>query len=484
MRLSSLFPQTFWGRMVLVCLGSLILFKLIVSPTANHWTHVILNRNFVFNEVRLLTAHAGIMASRVKPGRIVDTQGLQIGDERFNIQLSGTNPHVLNGNSEMAHNLKERLEKSFREEGILFSDLTVNFQIISGNLFKSDRTFQESGSHARSEDFPLISIFLMPADFQVEVAYCRPDGVWIRFSHTLNVISQDIFWIQIACAVLELVFVAACLVLFLFWLLRPLRDLILAAETFGKNREVAPLRTDVGPSEVREAAAAFNHMRQSICHTLDERERIITAMSHDLRTPLTRIRLRLEQVDQVPLREKLCRDVDTLCDTLNGTIELLRSMRKPEEGVPPLKVMPFLKTLVENHQDVGQDVTLFGGTEASVASDIRRFGSCVENLVENALRYGGATSIHVRDDGTWVYIDVRDNGPGIPEDSIEQVFEPFVRLERSRNPKTGGHGLGLSIAKYTACQSGGDLILSNLPGGGLSARLIFPACHDEQPACH
>ena len=98
----------------------------------------------------------------------------------------------------------------------------------------------------------------------------------------------------------------------------------------------------------------------------------------------------------------------------------------------------------------------------------------MEKLVENALRYGGATSIHVRDDGTWVYIDVRDNGPGIPEDSIEQVFEPFVRLERSRNPETGGHGLGLSIAKYTACQSGGDLILSNLPGGGLSARLISP----------
>ncbi len=478
MKFSRLVPQTFFGRMVLFCLCSLILFKIIVSPTANHWTHVILNRNFVFNEVRLLTAHAGIMASRVKLDRVASSR--QVGDERFNIQLSATDPHVPDGTSDMAQNLKQRLEKSFREEKIDFSSLSVNFQVISGDPFNSEDSFQQRTSQHRSEAFPIISFFLMPADFQVEVAYRRPDGVWIRFSHMLNVISQDIFWIQFACAVLEVIFVTVCLVLFLFWLLRPLRNLILAAEHFGKNREVSPLRTDVGPSEVREAAAAFNHMSLRIRHTFDERERILAAMSHDLRTPLTRIRLRLEQVDQVSLREKLCRDVDTLRDTLNGTIELLRSMREADEVAQPLKVMPLLKTLVENRQDVGQNVTLFGETDASVALDVRRFGSCVENLVENALRYGGATTVHVHDDGVWLHIDVRDNGPGIPEDKMEQVLEPFVRLEPSRNPGTGGHGLGLSIAKHTARQSGGDLVLGNLPGGGLSARLMFPVCHDPE----
>ena len=473
MNFSRLLPRTLFGRLALFCLGSLVLFKLIVAPTTNHWTHVILNRNFAYNEVRLLSAHASMMA-RVKSDKKVSSSTMQVGDELFNIQFSATDPHVPDGISQMARKLKARLEKSLHEEGIPFSDLSVNFQVISGDLFRSRDRIGADGPLSRSERFPLISLFLMPTDFQVEVAYRRPDGVWVRFSHMLNVISQDMFWIQFACAILELIFVAGCLLLFLFWLLRPLRDLILAAELFGKNREVAPLRTDVGPAEVREAAAAFNHMSRRIRRTFDERERILTAMSHDLRTPLTRIRLRLEQVEQDGLREKLCRDVDALRDTLNSTIELLRSMRDLDGESPPFRVMPVLKTLTENRQDVGQNVSLHGETDAAVALDVRRFESCVENLVDNALRYGGQTSIYVQDDGVWLSVDVRDNGPGIPEDKLEQVFEPFVRLETSRNPGTGGHGLGLSIAKHIAQRSGGDLILSNLPGKGLSARLTFP----------
>ena len=219
------------------------------------------------------------------------------------------------------------------------------------------------------------------------------------------------------------------------WLLRPLRKLVAATDRFGRTQEITPLRTDSGPVEVREAASAFNRMFSSIQRSFEERERFLTSFSHDLRTPLTRLRLRLEQVAQDDLREKLCADVDDLTDTLNRTITFLRSARSIEDVRRPIAVMPLLEALVEDRQGIGEQVTLNGNT-AAVLLSWNRLRSAFENVVDNALRYG--------------------------------------RLETSRNRKTGGHGLGLSIVRNLVEASGGRVLLMNRPEGGLLVRMLFP----------
>ena len=153
---------------------------------------------------------------------------------------------------------------------------------------------------------------------------------------------------------------------------------------------------------------------------------------------MTRLRLRLEQVAQDDLREKLCADVDDLTDTLNRTITFLRSARSIEDVRRPIAVMPLLEALVEDRQGIGEQVTLNGNTAAVLLS--------------------------------WN----RDNGPGIPEEKLEFVLEPYVRLETSRNRKTGGHGLGLSIVRNLVEASGGRVLLMNRPEGGLLVRMLFP----------
>ena len=222
---------------------------------------------------------------------------------------------------------------------------------------------------------------------------------------------QNRLWLNTAALAIEFLLVMSGVALALNWLLRPLRKLVAATDRFGRTQEITPLRTDSGPVEVREAASAFNRMFSSIQRSFEERERFLTSFSHDLRTPLTRLRLRLEQVAQDDLREKLCADVDDLTDTLNRTITFLRSARSIERD-----------------------------------SEGRE----------------------------WLYIDFRDNGPGIPEEKLEFVLEPYVRLETSRNRKTGGHGLGLSIVRNLVEASGGRVLLMNRPEGGLLVRMLFP----------
>ena len=224
---------------------------------------------------------------------------------------------------------------------------------------------------------------------------------------------------------------------------------------------------------MREAARAFNKMQERIRAGVGQHERILAAVAHDLRTPLTRIRLRVESMDPAsPLRAKLLGDIDILGGIMANSAELTRGSARDEAAVR-MDMNALLDSLVSDRQDMGQDVSLEGSCARPWTVRPNSFRRCLSNLLDNALRYSGSVRIQLREKDDILQVDVLDDGPGIPPDMLEQVFEPFFRLDEARSPHTGGSGLGLSIARSMACRNGGELSLHNRPEGGLCARLCL-----------
>lgn len=189
--------------------------------------------------------------------------------------------------------------------------------------------------------------------------------------------------------------------------------------------------------------------------------------------PLTRIRLRVESMDPAsPLRAKLLGDIDILGGIMANSAELTRGSARDEAAVR-MDMNALLDSLVSDRQDMGQDVSLEGSCARPWTVRPNSFRRCLSNLLDNALRYPGSVRIQLREKDDILQIDVLDDGPGIPPDMLEQVFEPFFRLDEARSPHTGGSGLGLSIARSMACRNGGELSLHNRPEGGLCARLCL-----------
>ena len=470
MNIARLFPKTLFGRFFLISVFSLLVFCLLVLPLTNTWRNQALLRNIAANESRLFLTYVRLLDRLPFPA---ERDGLfNPADDMFSIQVSKTPPKMHMGQSAYSLSLKERLEQAFGQEHIRYLNLLVCVQVCS---FSG----HEDGNMQEPETGVSSFLFYQCKCIRTEIAFQRTDGVWISAVHRVEVLSQASLWVRIAIITLEFILVAGGVALSLLWLLRPLKDLVAATEQFAQNKAFIPLKTDRGPVEIREATAAFNRMFLSIRQAFEERERFLTSFSHDLRTPLTRLRLRLEQVEQEELREKLCADVDVLKNTLNSTITFLRSERNKDEVRLPVPVMPLLQALVEDRRSIGECVSLSGESSAVLQSWPESLRNGFENVVDNALRYADCSDIHVYDekgaDGkTWLHIDFLDNGPGIPEDKLELVLEPYVRLERSRNPGTGGHGLGLSIVRNIVRESGGHLYLCNRAEGGLLVRMLFP----------
>jgi len=251
----------------------------------------------------------------------------------------------------------------------------------------------------------------------------------------------------------------------------PIRRLSEAAARLGDNLD-GPKVAEAGPSEARQAARVFNRMQERIRAQVRQRATFLAAVSHDLRTPLTRIKLRVEQVDDDALKTKIRADLDEMTEMLNATLEFLRD-EADSEPRQMLDIQALAESLAEDARETGRTVTVWGGAAPLMAQPVllRR---CLSNLIDNALRYGHTARISLRDSGAELVIEVEDDGPGIPEDKMEAVFEPFARLESSRNKHSGGFGLGLSVAREAALRHDGDLRLVNRREGGLIARLSFP----------
>ncbi|MEM7488433.1 MAG: ATP-binding protein, partial [Pseudomonadota bacterium] len=263
--------------------------------------------------------------------------------------------------------------------------------------------------------------------------------------------------------------------LFAAWLIArrvtgPMRALADAADGF-RGSDHAPVAPH-GPVEMRRTLDAFNAMQERISALVADRARMLSALGYDLRTPMTRLRLRADLLDDAELRDPVLRDLDEIEDLGARALQLARGTCV--EGSVRVPVDAVLEELAGDLEETGLRVAL--GRLDPVTRPVRRHAlrRAVTNLVENADRYAGGCTLSL-EDGAAPRIVVRDEGPGMPEDSLAAVTEPFVRLEDSRARHTGGSGLGLALVAATVCEMGGRLSLANRSGGGLEAAIELPA---------
>lgn len=247
----------------------------------------------------------------------------------------------------------------------------------------------------------------------------------------------------------------------------PLKRLTTAAESFGSTGRHAVVCPD-GPRDVQRLISAFNQMQSRILDMLQEKDRMLGAIGHDLRTPLASLRLRAETVDDDQEQQKMISSIDEMARTLDDILSLARLGRSSEEEVP-VDLAALIEALAADLQDLGLTVDFEPGDRliASVRPTLLR--RAVRNLIENAVNYGGSAQIRLLRRTTFAEVQVDDHGPGIAPADLDRVMDGFVRLEESRNRGSGGTGLGLTIAKAIAHEHGGSLHLQNLDRGGLRA---------------
>lgn len=271
----------------------------------------------------------------------------------------------------------------------------------------------------------------------------------------------------------QLALMIACTWLAVRIAIRPLTRLANAVETLDPNAH--PIQLDEkGPNEVVYAARAFNTMQARIATYLKERMQLLAAISHDLQTPITRMKLRAEFMDDSAEKEKLCNDLGEMEHLVREGVAYARSIHGSTEESRRTNMDSFLESLVFDYQDMGKKVQLIGKSDVVVETRPHALRRVLVNLTDNALKFAGGAEVWVAANKGKLSITVMDRGPGIAEADLAQVMEPFYRVENSRNRSTGGTGLGLAIAQQLAIALGGSLTLSNREGGGLCAELKLP----------
>ncbi len=253
---------------------------------------------------------------------------------------------------------------------------------------------------------------------------------------------------------------------------RPLRDLAGAARAFRPGEQALAVE-ERGPEDVRAVIAAYNLMSRRVTAMLDEKDQMLGAIGHDLRTPLAALRVRIESVEDDEDRARMADTIDEMNRTLDDILSLAR-LGRPSEQPTETDLSALIDAVVDDFRDLGAQVEYEDGhrlTRRIRPSLMRR---ALRNLIENAIKYGGGAEVTLSHDASGVRIEVADRGPGIPPEQIAAVFDPFTRLDPSRNRTTGGVGLGLTLARAIVREAGGDITLTNHEGGGLCATITLP----------
>lgn len=256
-------------------------------------------------------------------------------------------------------------------------------------------------------------------------------------------------------------------------LARPLKDLTAAARQFAATGTADPVE-ERGPGDVRDLTSAFNAMRSRLRAMLDEKDRMLGAIGHDLRTPLASLRVRTESVEDEGERARMSDTIEEMNRMLDDILSLARAGRSMEPVVK-VDLHALADAVVDDFIELGSPVEMIEGERAVAPVRPQLLRRALRNLIENAVVYGQKAHVAVVHDGSVIRICVRDEGPGIAEDRMEEMMEPFTRLEGSRNRETGGAGLGLALVRAIVAEHGGSLRLTNRPMGGLEASLVLPA---------
>ena len=253
---------------------------------------------------------------------------------------------------------------------------------------------------------------------------------------------------------------------------RPLETLTHAATGYDPHAPGAPL-PEAGPADLHRLIAAFNDLRLRVTAMLDEKDRMLGAIGHDLRTPLAALRVRIESVEDDTDRARMVDTVEQMNRTLDDILSLAR-VGRPSEPPTEVDLAALVDAVVEDFRDLEQDVVFADAERLPLRLRPTLMGRAIRNLIENAVKYGGAARVQVERSAAAATVVVEDDGPGIPSAQLAAVLEPFTRLERSRNSDTGGIGLGLALARSIVREAGGELRLSNRPEGGLRAAIVLP----------
>jgi signal transduction histidine kinase len=306
---------------------------------------------------------------------------------------------------------------------------------------------------------------LMP----IRTSIALRDGAWINFEFAAIESLPLATFRVVAWTVCSVLLVLGVSFYAFHRVTRPLESLTRAAESLGRSGRTEVLQ-ETGASEVRRAARAFNDMQGRIRRLIEDRMQMVAAISHDLRTPITRLKLRAEFVDDAEQREKMLRDLDEMETMIKETLALAREDANPE---PRAKL--DLTQLLHDSAEGMEHVTLeIGPKRAEIEAQPIALKRAVTNLIENAVVYGNHAKVRLVESVKDFQVVIEDEGPGIPETEFEKVFRPFYRMEPSRNRDSGGAGLGLAIARSVIRGQGGDILLANRPEGGLRVVAALP----------
>ncbi len=449
-----LLPRSLFGRIALVLVGGLVGVQLFTTAI-----HIRERDDLVFrigasraaarigDVVRVLNA-----VSAAQRPRIMDA----IADAT--LKLSDGEPA---GAGSTAAGEKAELHRVAREALTQTLDSGTQFRVIDAQAVN----LNPDSWYARE--------FRERAGMRIQAAVLLGDGSWITADSTNP--PRTTRWFTRLLR--NLAIVDSVMLVLLFFAVRlvtkPLSVLAGAAEELGRNIERPPL-PETGTVELARASRALNTMQDRLKRYVDTRLKVLGAMSHDLKTPITRMRLRAEMLDDAELKTRFIRDLDAMQEMVGSALDYMRGLSDGGEELSPIDLDALISSLKQDAEEAGHAVTVAGKSPGTVMGRAQALKRCLQNLLDNALAYGQRADITVREEGRTVNVAIADCGPGIPESDIERVFDPFYRVEDSRNRNSGGSGLGLSIARNIAQAHGGAVRLRNRPQGGLEATLVLP----------
>lgn len=299
----------------------------------------------------------------------------------------------------------------------------------------------------------------------------QPNNRWLNIETNLALahppMGRAFFW----TLVIVLLF-SAVAIFMARRVVRPVKNLGLAAEQAGRGETPAPVKEE-GPADIRETIRSFNTMQERLTRFVEDRTRMLAAISHDLRTPITTLRLRAEFIEDKDIQAKILQTLDEMQKMTEATLDFARE-ESLREDTRTVDLSSLISSVIDDMTELGEDVIFDGVDKCPYDCRPMALKRAIRNLVENATKYGKRARISLEDRDDTIIIAIEDNGPGIPEAEQEDVFKPFFRLDKSRSTETGGIGMGLAIVRSIIQSHGGEVVLKNGRDGGLIATVALP----------
>lgn len=452
-----LLPRTLAGQLILIILAALA-----VAQAISLWMFFDERRLAVRNALGLEAADRAANVARLITEVSPDLhpsilRAANSSLARFSLDTAPEVDHLEHGDSRIVERIRFQLFDEEAEIRVESHDELRPLSPMPGMPRKMGRKHRRMAM-AIATVKTQISIGLGPDQWlNVSTRYHRPPLQWA--------------WSQIATFSLTALIVVIVLWLVLRRLTGPLRDLADAADRLGRGEEITPIPPS-GPDELQRLTGAFNEMQARLSRSVSERAQVFAALGHDLRSPLTALRVRSEMVEDDETRDRLIAIIAEMQDMTEATLSFARGTTT-SEPVIETDLTALLTELIEDLPDPAS-ATLDGAAQAICRVRPGALRRALRNLIENAVRYGERARIALTSEPDQIRIIIQDNGPGIPPADRARVFDPFVRLEASRSRDTGGTGLGLSIARTIVLAHGGDIVLGEAPGGGLKVEVILP----------